>query len=52
MSVSTFIADFFSASTGSIYICSLPNDRGTGQPAEICGRGSGARLDDLVGGWE
>ena len=52
MSVSAFIADFFSASTGSIYICSLPNDRGTGQPAEICGRGSGARLDDLVGGWD
>jgi len=52
MSVSTFIADFFSASTGSIYICSLPNDRGTGQPAEICGRGSGVRLDDLVGRWD
>jgi len=52
MSVSAFIADFFSASTGSIYICSLPNDRGTGQTAEICGRGSGARLDDLVGCWD
>jgi len=52
MSVSAFIADFFSASTGSIYVCSLPNDRGTGQPAEICGRGSGVRLDDLVGRWD
>src|SRR5262245_32877010 len=45
---SDFIADFFNASTGSIYLCSLPNDRNGGRPAEICGRGEGARLDELV----
>src|SRR5262249_54705906 len=45
---SDFIADFFTASTGSIYLCSLPNDRNGGRPAEICGRGGGARLDELV----
>jgi hypothetical protein len=49
---SDFVADFFSASTGSMYICSLPNDRGAGQTAEICGRGSGARLNDLVDRWD
>jgi len=48
MSASAFIADFFSASTGSIYLCSLPNERGSGKPAELVGRGGGARLDDLV----
>jgi AAA domain-containing protein len=45
---STFIADFFGASTGSIYLCSLSNDRNSGRPAEICGRGDSARLDELV----
>jgi hypothetical protein len=46
---SEFIASFFSASTGSIYLCSLPNERnGGGRPAEICGRGPGDRLDTLV----
>jgi len=45
---SDFLADFFSASTGSIYLCSLPNERNGGRPAEICGRGDGARLDELV----
>jgi hypothetical protein len=48
MRPSDFIADFFSASDGSIYLCSLPNERGTGTPAEVCGRGSGTRLDELV----
>jgi len=48
MSASAFIADFFSTSTGSIYLCSLPNERATGKPAELVGRGAGARLDDLV----
>jgi hypothetical protein len=48
MSVSEFIAEFFSASTGSIYLCSLPNERDGGRPAEICGRGDGTRLDELV----
>jgi hypothetical protein len=48
MTPSAFIADFFSASTGSIYFCSLPNERNGERPAEVCGRGSGARLDDLV----
>jgi hypothetical protein len=52
MRPSDFIADFFNASEGSIYLCSLPNERGTGQPAEICGRGNGARLDDLVCQWD
>ena len=48
MRPSDFIADFFGATEGSIYLCSLPNERGTGQPAEVCGRGSGDRLDELV----
>jgi hypothetical protein len=48
MRPSDFLADFFNASTGSIYLCSLPNDRNGGRPAEICGRGDGARLDELV----
>src|SRR5262245_6642955 len=48
MRPSDFLADFFSASTGSIYLCSLPNERNGGRPAEICGRGDGARLDELV----
>ena len=48
MSVSAFIADFFSVSTGSIYLCSLPNEHGIGKPAELVGRGGGTRLDDLV----
>jgi len=48
MTPSDFIADFFRFSTGSIYLCSLPNERGKGRPAEICGRGDGARLDELI----
>jgi hypothetical protein len=49
MRPSDFLADFFSASTGSIYLCSLPNERGNGQrPAEICGRGDFARFDELA----
>jgi hypothetical protein len=52
MSASTFIAEFFNASTGSIYLCSLPNERGIGKPAELVGRGGGARLDDLVHQWD
>ena len=48
MRPSDFIADFFSASTGPIYFCSLPNERNGGRPAEICGRGGGDRLDELV----
>jgi hypothetical protein len=45
---SDFLADFFSASTGSVYLCSLPNERNGGRPAEICGRGGGDRLDELI----
>src|SRR5262249_28737239 len=47
---SDFIADFFEHSTGWIYLCSLPNERNSGRPAQICGRGDGARarLDELV----
>jgi hypothetical protein len=52
MSASDFLADFFSASTGSLYLCSLPNDRGTGTPAEICGRGASAQLDEIVAQWD
>jgi hypothetical protein len=48
MPASQFIAHFFSASTGSIYLCSLPNVRNNGKPAEICGRGDGVRLDELI----
>ena len=48
MTPADFIADFFKHSTGSIYLCSLPNERGTGRPAEICGRGDGGRLNTLV----
>jgi AAA domain-containing protein/DNA primase RepB-like protein len=52
MRPSDFIADFFSATEGSIYFCSLPNERCTGTPAEVCGRGGGARLDELVSRWD
>ena len=52
MPASSFIADFFSASAGSIYLCSLPNERNGGQVAELCGRGGGVRLDDLVHQWD
>src|SRR5262245_33079486 len=45
---SDFLADFFSASNGSIYLCSLTNERDGGRAAEICGRGNGVRLDELV----
>jgi hypothetical protein len=45
---SNFLADFFQHSTGSIYLCSLPNERNGSRPAEICGRGGGERLDELV----
>ena len=48
MTPSDFLADFFSASTGSIYLCSLPNGHNGGRPAELAGRGDGARLDDYV----
>ena len=48
MRPSDFLADFFGASTGSIFLTSLPNERDGGRPAEICGRGDGARLDELV----
>ena len=48
MAPADFIADFFKHSTGSIYLCSLPNERNGGRPAEICGRGSGDRLNVLV----
>jgi hypothetical protein len=53
MTPSDFLADFFQHSTGSIYLCSLPNERGKSRPAEICGRGAAARLDELViHGWD
>src|SRR5262249_14947477 len=52
MSASKFLANFFAASTGSVYACSLPNERDVGTPAEICGRGDWTRLDDLVGQWD
>jgi hypothetical protein len=45
---SEFLANFFQHSTGSIYLCSLPNQRNGGRPAEICGRGDGSRIDELV----
>jgi hypothetical protein len=45
---SEFIANFFNASTGSIYLCSLPNERNGGRTAATCGRGGGDRLDELV----
>ena len=48
MRPSDFLASFFQHSTGSIYLCSLPNERNGGRPAEICGRGDGARLDELI----
>jgi hypothetical protein len=50
---SEFIADFFKFSSGSIYLCSLSNERNGSRPAEICGRGDGARLDELaLHGWD
>ena len=52
MRPSDFIADFFGVTEGSIYFCSLPNERGKGPTAEVCGRGNGARLDDLVNSWD
>jgi hypothetical protein len=45
---SEFIGDFFSASTGSIFFCSIGNERNGARPAEVCGRGGGDRLDELV----
>jgi hypothetical protein len=45
---SEFLANFFQHSTGSIYLCSLPNQRDGGRRAEICGRGGGSRVDELV----
>jgi hypothetical protein len=48
MTPSDFLADFFRHSTGSLYLCSLPNERGNGRPGEICGRGDGDRLNTLV----
>jgi AAA domain len=48
MTPADFIADFFKYSTGAIYLCSLPNERNGGRPAEICGRGDGTRLNTLV----
>ena len=52
MRPSDFIADFFNNTEGSIYLCSLPNERGKGKPAEACGRGGGTQLDDLANGWD
>jgi hypothetical protein len=48
MTPAEFITNFFQHSAGSIYLCSLPNERNGGRPAEICGRGDGSRLDTLV----
>jgi hypothetical protein len=52
MSTSKFLANFFAASTGSIYACSLANERDAGTPAEVCGRGDWGRLNDLVSQWD
>ena len=51
MRPSDFVADFFNGTEGSLYLCSLPDERGKGKPAEACGRGDGRRIDDLVNGW-
>jgi hypothetical protein len=48
MPASEFIAHYFSASSGSVFLTSLANVRNNGKPAEICGRGDGARLDELI----
>jgi hypothetical protein len=49
---SNFLADHFRDTTGSLYLCSLPNERGAGKPAEICGRGDAERLDTLIHSWD
>jgi hypothetical protein len=48
MTPSSFILDFFAHSAGWVFVCSLPNERGNGRAAEVCGRDNGARLDELV----
>jgi hypothetical protein len=52
MKPSDFIADFFRNSEGSIYFCSLPNERNGGRPKEASGRGGGVQLDDMVHRWD
>jgi hypothetical protein len=49
---SEFIQTFFGASNGSIYLCSLANERGGGIPAEVCGRGDPHFVDELVKAWD
>jgi hypothetical protein len=50
---SRFLADFFRDADGSIFICSLANERKSGQRAfELCGRGSSALLDEKVQRWD
>jgi hypothetical protein len=50
---SRFLADFFRDAEGSIFVCSLSNEKKSGQRAfELCGRGDGALLDEKVQRWD
>jgi hypothetical protein len=48
MRPSDFLASFFQYAEGSIYCCSLPNERDGSRPLEICGRGDGSHIDERV----
>jgi len=48
MIASQFLTGFFAASEASIYVCSLANERGNGQPAELAGRGDLSHVDGFV----
>jgi hypothetical protein len=48
MTPASFLTEFFEHSAGSIYLCSLANERNGSRPAEIVGRGDASRLDTLV----
>jgi hypothetical protein len=50
---SSFLGDFFRDAEGSIFVCSLSNEKKGGQrPFELCGRGDAALLDEKVQRWD
>jgi hypothetical protein len=48
MMASRFLSEFFAVSAGSIFICSLPNERGTNSESKLAGRGDFSRIDEFV----
>jgi hypothetical protein len=50
---SSFLGDFFRDAEGSIFVCSLANEKKSGQRVfELCGRGDGTLLDEKVQHWD